>query len=70
MIGRLRGRTLGEIRVRSAQLAAVLLERAGWHPEGREPSDERIASLVQGGADPAALLADFRARRPGLPGDG
>lgn len=62
MIGRLRGRTLGEIRVRSAQLAAVLLERAGWHPEGREPSDERIASLVQGGADPAALLADFRAR--------
>ena len=62
MIGRLRGRTLGEIRVRSTQFAAVLLERAGWHPDAHEPSDARFPSLVRSGADPATLLEEFRRR--------
>lgn len=62
MIGPLRGRSLGELRFRSAQIATVLLERAGWHPEGKEPSAERFASLVGGDPDPTALLEAFRTR--------
>ena len=62
MIGRLRGRSIGEIRVRSAQLAAVLLERAGWHPEGQEPTPDRFPSLLRGTAEPAVLLYEFRTR--------
>ncbi|MGE5926797.1 MAG: alginate lyase family protein [Gemmatimonadota bacterium] len=62
MIGRLRGRSVGEIGVRSAQLAAVLLERAGLYPSGREPAPERLQTLLVRASDPAALLEQFRLR--------
>lgn len=62
MIERLRGRSFGEIRVRSAQLAAVLLERAGWYPEGQEPTANRFPAILRGTAEPAVLLYEFRTR--------
>ncbi|HEU4829910.1 MAG TPA: alginate lyase family protein [Gemmatimonadales bacterium] len=62
MIGRLRGRSIGELRFRGAQLAAVFLERAGWHPEAREPAPDRLHRILTGTTDPVGLLENFRAR--------
>jgi hypothetical protein len=62
LIGRLRGRTVGELGVRSAQLAAVLLERAGLYPAGREPAPDRLQKLLGTPAGPGTLVEQFRAR--------
>jgi uncharacterized heparinase superfamily protein len=62
MIGRLRGRSVGELGVRSAQFAAVLLERAGLHPAGREPAPDRLKKLLTTPGDAEALVTQFRAR--------
>ena len=62
MIGRLRGRSVGEIGVRGAQLAAVLLERAGLYPAGREPAPDRLRKLLHHNGDPGTLVEQFRIR--------
>jgi hypothetical protein len=42
MIGKLRGRSREELLDRGAALAATLLERAVWNPDGREPDAARL----------------------------
>lgn len=68
MIVRLRGRGLGELRLRTRQAAANWLERAGWSADAREPDDVRFARLVAPGipTDAEALLGRFRVRMPPL----
>ncbi len=68
MIGKLRGRSRDELVQRGSALAATLLERAGWNPDGREPDAERLAKLLPS-VGPARLLEAFRAGpAPLLPG--
>ena len=62
MIGRLRGRSFGELGFRGAQLAAVFLERAGLHPAGREPAPGRMQKVLHGLSDPGTLRAQLAAR--------
>ena len=68
MIGKLRGRSREELLYRGAALAATLLERAGWSPDGREPDAARLGKLLPS-VGPEKLLAAFRAApAPLLPG--
>ena len=63
LLARLRGRGIGEIRTRGLQQAAVLLERAGLHPDGNEPDEARLRRIIRGPSDADSLLAQFRERR-------
>ena len=68
MIGKLRGRSREELLHRGAALAATLLERAGWNPDGREPDPARLGKLLPS-VGPEKLLEAFRAApAPLLPG--
>lgn len=63
LLHRLRRLTPSEIGARSAQRGIVALERAGLHPDGREPDDARFRRIIAGSSDPEALLAAFRQSR-------
>ena len=68
MIEKLRGRSREELVHRGTALAATLLERAGWHRDGREPDAARLAKLLPS-VGPEKLLEAFRAApAPLLPG--
>lgn len=72
LAARLRGRTVAELRERSAQRLAVLAERAGWRDDG-EMSDRALAGRLVpslAGAAPAEWGGALRRtpRPPGIPG--
>jgi heparinase II/III-like protein len=70
--GKLKGRSIDELRVRCAQTARARLERIGWSHEVREPSDRELGRLLDwsriDGSAPIGdrLLQHFRERNPPL----
>jgi hypothetical protein len=71
-LGKLKGRSLDELRVRAAQALAALAERRGLSPHTRMPTDRALGRMldparVEGGAASAeSLLAHFRSRQSPL----
>jgi hypothetical protein len=72
MIGRLRGRSLPELRSRAARQALVMTERLGLLPSSREPEPRRFAKLLEPSIDPdpssvaADVIPGCRSVVPGL----
>jgi hypothetical protein len=72
MIGRLRGRSLPELRDRAARQALVMTERLGLLPSSRVPEARRFMKLLEPsiGAAPSSLARDIilgcRSAVPGL----
>jgi hypothetical protein len=72
MIGRLRGRSLPELRGRAARQALIITERLGLLPSSRVPEDRRFSKLLEPSLDasPARLAGDIilgcRSAVPGL----
>ena len=66
-LGKLKGRSLGELRVRGAQALAAASERAGLSALARVPSDADFVRLLDpavcAATDGAAWLEHFRGRR-------
>jgi hypothetical protein len=72
MIGRLRGRSLPELRDRVRRQALILTERAGLAPSSREPDARRFAKLLEPSIDASAsgisgdVILGCRSVVPGL----
>jgi hypothetical protein len=71
-LGKLKGRSIDELRVRCAQMARARLERIGWSRETRELSDKALGQLLDwrqiAGSESIGdrLLQHFRERHPPL----
>lgn len=68
VLGKLKGRSLDELRVRGAQQCAVWAERRGWSQAARLPGDDEFFQLLDakplaGNMTPAALLKYFQTRQ-------
>ena len=67
-LGKIRGRSIGELRTRSAQMLSARAERYGFSPLARVPDDSAFLKLIDAqsiagpGVSAEALLDNFRAR--------